>query len=151
MGKGQSALEYLMIVAVTLAIIIPTTYLFFGYTQESASKLIDYRITAAGRAIVSTAESVYYSGEHSKITIDVDMPEDINGVIILSNREIIFNATYMNQNNELVFFSGVNITVQGCAAQTCAFPAAFYSPGLKHIRIESISNGTRVEIAQANN
>jgi len=43
-SKGQTAVEYMMIVALTLGIIVPTTYLFFRYSSESNIKLIDPQI-----------------------------------------------------------------------------------------------------------
>ena len=66
MPKAQAALEYLLIIAMTFAIIIPTVYLFFTYSRESNIKIIDFQISSIGRNIVNTAESIYYSGENSK-------------------------------------------------------------------------------------
>ncbi|MBS3102913.1 hypothetical protein J4458_05725 [Candidatus Woesearchaeota archaeon] len=145
MPKAQAALEYLLIIAMTFAIIIPTVYLFFTYSRESNIKIIDFQISSIGRNIVNTAESIYYSGENSKTVLEFNMPEGVNNVLIISNKEVVFNVTTDFGYMDIVFFSDVNITSNSCSGNICSLsPVA--TQGFQKLRVRSISNGKQVLI-----
>ena len=147
--NAQSALEYLMIIGITLGIIVPTTYFFFRYSSESTVQIVDAQITQIGRIITNTAESVYYSGESSKIILEVNMPESVTNVQILSNRELVFSISSEFVDTEAIFFTSTSIPITsipgGCPVVvgivTCDIPelAGF---GLKRIRIQAIDDGS---------
>lgn len=139
--KAQSAIEYLMIIALTLGIIVPTTYLFFRYSSESNIQIVDAQITEIGRTITDTAESVYFSGEGSKIALEINMPKSVTDVEILSNKELVFTlASEISPTGETeaVFFSSVPIAEGGDLTSIAG-------SGLKKIRIIAVpgqSGGT---------
>jgi len=143
--KAQSAMEYLMIVAITLMIIVPTTYLFYTYSKQSIEQAVYPQINDIGTNIINNAESVYYSGEHSKIVMDINMPDKINDIYILENRELVFDVESESGSNEVVFFSNINITSNSCAAGKCNL-SNIASSGVKQIKIESINQGNQVII-----
>ena len=142
--NAQSALEYLTIIALAFAIIIPIIYLFFSYAKESDIEISDSQINSIGRDIVNTAESIYYSGEHSKTILEFNMPENVNDVKILSNRELVFNLTTEFGDIDVVFFSDVNITSTNCG-DVCSL-SSIASKGFHQVKIESIKNGKQVLI-----
>ena len=111
MPKAQSALEYLMVIALVLGIIVPVTYLFFNYTSGSNIEIVDAQVNRIGRNIIDTAESVYYSGEGSKIVLEINMPENVMAVSIMKNRELVFNIITELGETEIVFFSSVDIPI----------------------------------------
>ena len=143
--KAQSALEYLMIIAVTLMIIIPTVYLLYSYSKQSTEEMIYPQINEIGISIINNAESVYYSGEHSKIVITVNMPDKINDVYILYNRELVFDIETELGSNEMVFFSDIDITSDSCIAERCDLSDIAPS-GIKKIKVQSINQGQQVLI-----
>ena len=145
---AQSSVEYLMIIALTLGIIVPTTYLFFNYGSESNVKLIDSQINQIGRSMIDTAENVYYSGESSKIILEINMPENIKDAFILNNREIVFNITTSLGENQMVFFSAVNVSSLNCIDTACSL-SDIAGSGFKKIKFESIMNGNQVLISKA--
>lgn len=136
-----------MIIGLTFGIITPTIYLFYSYTRESNIQIVDSQINSIGRNIVNTAESIYYSGEHSKTIIEFNMPENVNGISIISERELVFDVTTEFGNTDIVFFSDVNITANPnyCTGNICDL-SHIASQGYQKIRIESISEGTEVLI-----
>jgi len=143
--KTQSALEYLLIIALVLGIIVPTTYLLFRYTSESNVQIIDSQINRIGRNIIDTAETVYFSGEGSKIILEINMPEGIDNVSILRKRELVFNITTELGKTETVFFSSTDIpitsddgTVADCASNGNCDLSDIAGFGLKKIKIESV-------------
>lgn len=165
MPKAQSALEYLMIIALVLGIIVPVTYLFFKYSSESNAEIVDSQITKIGRNIIDTAEIVYFSGKGAKIVVEVNMPEGVDDIYILSNRELVFEVTTEIGETESVFFSSVNINITsiptdsgGCPVDVIGFEGVTYCDlsgiagfGLKKVKIEAIddgSSGTEVLISK---
>lgn len=141
MPKSQSALEYLLIIALVLGIIVPTTYLLFRYSSESNAEIVDSQIIKIGRSIIDTAETVYFSGEGAKIVVELVMPEGVDDIYILSNRELIFKFTTEIGQTESVFFSSVDIPIAENADLT-----EISGSGLKKVKIES--DGTQVLIGK---
>ena len=146
--NAQSALEYLMIIGLTFGIITPTIYLFYSYTRESNIQIVDSQINSIGRNIVNTAESIYYSGEHSKTIMEFNMPENVNGISIISERELVFYVTTEFGDTDIVFFSDVNITAHPnyCQVENVCVLSHIASQGHQKIRVESISEGAEVLI-----
>ena len=139
-GLAQSSLEYLLIVAITFTIIVPTAYLFYSYSKESSAELGDAQITKIGRAIVDTANSIFYSGQGSKTVLDVNIPDMVSGAVIIDGRELVFNMTTSFGISELVFFSPINLTTTGenCDKNVCSL-ADIGNPGLKKVKVEVVS------------
>jgi hypothetical protein len=142
-SKAQSALEYLMIIALTLGIIVPTTYLFFRYSVQSNTEIVDAQINQIGRTIMDTAETVYFSGESSKIVLELNMPKNVVDAYILANRELVFRINSEIGESEAVFFSttGIPIVSNQCAGTRCEL-AEITGFGLNTIKIESVSDGS---------
>ena len=147
-SSAQSSLEYLLIVALTFAIILPTTYLFYSYSKESSQEIEDAQTIKVGKSIVDSAESIFYSGQGSKTVIELNVPETVGSAVIIDGRELVFNITTMIGVSELVFFSSVNLTAasQYCTANTCSIPQ-LASSGLKKVKLEVISqNSVSIDI-----
>src|SRR3989338_411690 len=109
--RAQSAFEYLMIIALTLGIIVPTTYLFFRYSAESNIKIIDSQINQIGRSMIDTAENVYFSGEGAKIVLEVNMPKEVEDINIIARRELVFKIISQIGATESVFFSSSSVPI----------------------------------------
>ena len=137
---SQSSLEYLLVVALTFAIIVPTTYLFYSYSRESSQEIADAQVAKLGKSIIDTAETIFYSGQGSKTTLELNIPDNVGSVTIIDGRELVFNITTNFGVSEAVFFSSANITTSGssCNANVCSMPE-LASSGLKKLKIEAIS------------
>lgn len=134
--RAQAAMEYLLVGAMVTLVILPTLYVFYGYSQTSNEEIRQSQLNKVGTDIVDIAEQVYYLGEPSKITIDETMPEGIKGMEIWCNQELVF---FLEDGSEIAFMSKVNITTnQSCSGRCYAkFTQRFYSPGSKNILIEA--------------
>ena len=135
---GQASMEYLFIVALTFAILIPTTYLFYNYSKESSQEITDAQITKLGRSIVDASETIFYSGEGSRTTLELNMPDGVFNVLIIDGKELVFNVTTAYGTSEIVFFSNVNLTTSGsnCNANVCWIPE-LPQQGFKKLKIEA--------------
>ena len=142
--SGKSSMEYLLIVGLTFAIIVPTTFLFYNYSRESSQEIIDAQITKIGRTIVDSAETIFYSGVGSKMTMDLNMPDNIDTAEIIDGRELDFNTTATIGTSEVVFFSSVNLTTPGgvnCISSVCKLPS-LPGTGLKKVKVEAINKNS---------
>ena len=142
--KAQPALEYLMITALVLGIIVPTTYILFRTTSESNVKILYSQINQIGNNIIDTAETVFFSGEGSRIVLEVNMPKGVTNVKILANRELVFDIVSELGTAEAVFFSKVTIPIisddstAGCINNGNCGLSDLAGEGLKRINIEAI-------------
>ncbi len=132
-AKAQSSLEYLLVVALTFIIIIPTTYLFYSYSKESTQEIKDAQITKIGTTIIDSAKFIFYSGEGSKTELEFNIPDNVNSVNIFDERELVFNIETEFGNSDIVFFSNVPIK----KADADRFNNLAES-GLKKVKIEAI-------------
>lgn len=143
--NSQVALEYLVIIALTLGIIVPTTYLFFQYTSESNIQILDAQINKIGRGIIDTSETVYFSGEHAKIVMELNMPENVFNAEIIDHRELVLKVNTENGVTDMVFFSSIPIisgdtTDPNCIIDGNCVLEIISGAGLKKIKIETIAN-----------
>lgn len=136
-------MEYLLIIALTFAIIVPTSYLFFSYSKESSQEISDAQITNMGRSIVDSAETIFYSGQGSRTILELSMPEGVNDVLIIDGKELVFNVTAPFGTSEIVFFSRVNMTTSGasCTLNVCKI-SGLAQEGFKKLRLESINKNS---------
>ena len=140
---GQASMEYLFIIALTFAILIPTTYLFYNYSKESSQDISDAQITKLGRSIIDASETIFYSGQGSRTVLELNMPGSIFNVLIIDGKELVFNVTTAYGVSEVVFFSNVNLTTSGssCNANVCWIPE-LPQQGLKKLKIEAIGKNS---------
>lgn len=146
--KGQSSLEYLLVVALTFVIIIPATYLFFAYSRDSSAEISDSQIIKLGRVLVDRAEIIFYSGQGSKTVLELNVPENIEGVSIIDGREIVFNISTNFGFSEVVFFSSVNLTSKEseCSQNVCRLDE-LATAGFRKLKVEAITpNSVKVEV-----
>jgi len=129
--KGQIAVEYLFILALALAIIVPGSMLFFNYSRDSNEKLTASQINKIGDNIINQAEDIYSIGKNSWTTVETNFPETTINAYIIDNEFII---TYNTPHGvtEGVFFS--NVPIQGAYGNNIS---SEFHMGFTSIRIES--------------
>lgn len=144
--RAQVSLEYLLVIGIAFVIIVPATYLFFNFSLESGEEIDFFNLEETGRTIVDTAETLYYTGIGSKTTLRVTIPDDLDNVSIIDQRELVFGVDSQVGYNEIVFISQVNITSEaGCGLGSCPVPGLDIQ-GVK--RIQLIANTSEVLIRE---
>ncbi len=119
-SKAQVSIEYLVIIGLAFAVLIPGGYFFYKYSQSSNEGAIRSQITQIGNAMLTNAESIYGLADGSLVTLDLRYPTNIRDVYILGQRELIIKYEISSGINEAVFFSNVNLT--GNYTYTSSFP-----------------------------
>ncbi|MBU1200986.1 MAG: hypothetical protein KJ583_04200 [Nanoarchaeota archaeon] len=130
--KGQIAVEYLFILALALAIIVPGSMLFFNYSKESNEKLTASQVNKIGNNIVNQAEDIYTIGKNSWTTIQTDFPTTATNAYVVDD-ELVITYNTPRGTTEGVFFS--NVPIQGGYANGSISPD--FHHGFMSIRIES--------------
>ena len=160
--KGQAAVEYLIITGFALAIILPLTYLIYNYSQQSYGEVAEAQVTTIGRQIVANAETMFYLGEPSRITLDSTMPAGVFNMSIYKNdpitkcvrcNELRFIVLKGSAFQEVVISSSVNITIApdirasiGTTGNETVevFNRSMYSEGLKRITIAAKEDSVEI-------
>ncbi len=140
--RGQSSVEFLMIVAVATALLLPAAYFFFSYAQGTTTQIASAQINSAGNAIKIGAEEMFGIGPNSWKTVEIRMPDNIINAGIKNNSELFF--TYNTQfgiSQNVYFFDRFTITTDEDCADECTINI---TRGTNRIRIES--KGSFVEL-----
>ena len=130
--KAQIGMEYLMMIGFTtfiILIILGSSMLYSGLIKD---KIKMNQLKEFSNKIITSAETIYYAGEPSKITIQVYVPEQVKSIEITSNEMIVTIETNTG-TNKLSFPS--NVPLEGTIST---------GSGLKNIQI--IAKEDKVEI-----
>lgn len=130
--RAQSSLEYLLVVAFALLMVIPITLIFFLQSQDMNEQFSTSQADVIARKIVENAEMVYYIGEPSQITLEVYMPPKISSILI-GNREVNLKVETRSGISEVVKVSKVNIT-----------GSLVKDSGIRYIKIQSYRDAVNV-------
>ena len=108
--RCQVSIEFLAIFTFAFLMLIPLTIIFFHQSSQSKDALDSSHIRNVAVKIIEKAESVYYMGEPSKITIKVNFPYKIHNISI-GDKEVTFNfRDYENHVSSISEVSTINIT-----------------------------------------
>jgi len=109
-NKSQVSTEYLIILGVTLAAIIPAGYFFYSYSRTQNDDSVRSQVTQIGEQILVDAETVYGLAEGSLITQDFKYPANIRAIKIYDRSELVIEYDLGSGDTTAVFFSKLNIT-----------------------------------------
>lgn len=134
--KGQSAVEYLSIVAIGLMVLIPGSFLFLNYSKGTTDQVAANQLNLAGAEMINEAEKMYILGRNSWTTLEISLPGMFHGAGINDGQELYFNYSTQSGTSQAVFFPvGFNISNNGTACTTnCDLNL---STGVNRIRIQS--------------
>jgi hypothetical protein len=129
--KSQASFEYLAVFALGFIMIIPMTYVFQQYSLQSTNQVVDNRLINIGSDIKATAESVYYMGYPSRLTLIENFPEGIKSINVSGDatKKIYDFSIFTTSGAEYPFISKINITGN--------FTSSDFSAGQKNIKIET--------------
>ena len=106
--KSQVSVEYIMIIGFVLVTIVPMVLIYYNYSNETRESVATSQALNIARKIADSAESVYYLGRPSQITLRMNFPENIVSTN-LSNREVLFKISTSNGVTDVVETSSVDM------------------------------------------
>jgi hypothetical protein len=108
--KGQVSVEYLIIIGLSFAVLIPTGYFFYAYSQTSNDEAIRLQINQLGNELLKNAESIYGLAEGSLISVDIRYPKNIRDMYVLNQNELVIRFELTSGYNDAVFFSKIPLS-----------------------------------------
>jgi hypothetical protein len=129
MKKGQVSIEFLSIFSFVFLMTVPLIIIFFDQAGFVKDAISENQIKNIAIKITDKAETVYYSGEPSKTTLKVYLPENVEAITIGGPSGNTISFTYLASKNiikEIYEVSRVNLT-----------GSMDTKPGIHFIEIES--------------
>ncbi len=148
--RSQVSVEFIMIFALAMMILIPAAYFFRNFVLESSDRILISRVDEIANSILTKADKIYAYGPPSKTTLEINMPSQISRMYIkyIEGEEyyLVFTILASNGEQDLLYESAVPIIAGqdiGCAADLCTetgvtcecMPPNYYRQGLKFIGI----------------
>lgn len=133
MKKGQIGVEYLIIIAFITLAVSTTLLLSQFYIGNSQTKIKINQIENFANKMINSAESVYYSGEPSKTTINVFLPEGVNSITIQNDTLIM---VYSSSTGESKRAFESNVPLNGTIS---------HETGIKKLEISAKENFAKIK------
>ena len=104
--RGQISLEYLIVVGFVMFAVIVLLGVSLFYTHSVQDQIKVSQLSTFANKIVSSAESVYYAGEPSKITITAFLQQGVQSFQVVSN-SLVFTFVTSSGTSTIAFESKV--------------------------------------------
>jgi hypothetical protein len=132
--KGQVSIEYLVVFSFVVFFVIVILGVALAYSSSIRDSMRFSQVETYANKIISSSESVFYSGTPSKATIQAYIPEDVQTVEIIEN-SIVITLGSSSGTNKLSYYSKVPIS-----------GALSNNKGIKDIQI--VANETSITISE---
>jgi len=133
--RGQISIEYLIIVGFIAFIVLAVVGMALYYSSTIRDTINSNEISDYANKIVSSAESVYYSGEPSKLTVSTYLPQQVSDIQIIEN-SIVISYTTRSGTAKIGFTS--NVPISGTLTSR---------PGVHKISLIAQANGVAISEA----
>jgi len=104
--RGQISTEYLIVVGFVVFLVMGILGVAFFYTSITNDQIKVSQVSNLANKIISSAESVFYAGEPSKLTITGYMPIGVSSFEIMPN-EIVASISTSSGVSTISFTSNV--------------------------------------------
>ena len=128
--KSQVSTEYLIVIGFVTFLIVSTLAIGFFYIGQINDKIKINQLQNFANKITSSAESVFYAGEPSKVRISTYLPGGVESIEIDENEDVIRFTIATSSGTNTISFSS-NVPISGTISK---------NEGVKVIIIEAQSN-----------
>ena len=136
MKKGQISLEYLIVVSFVVFAVIALLGIAIFYTSSARDKIKSNQLSDFANKVIASAESVYFSGEPSKVTITAYIPAGVQSFSVVEN-SLVFSILTSSGVSIIAFPSDVPLN----SAMTFSI-----TEGVK--RLEVVASFDRVDVRE---
>lgn len=116
--KGQYSIEFILVFAFSLIVIIPLINLMHSQYSESKDSLDESQARQVLDQIAMAAQTTYYSGYPTRTTLELFFPKGISDITHVSMQnndiiksELVFKSTRGSAKSDLVAVLPFNISV----------------------------------------
>lgn len=108
-SKAQVSMEYLIIFSIAFMMTLPLIVIYAKQTNNFQADVTQVQIYKLASKISDYSEQVYYMGEPSQRTLNIQFPKGINSVTLNENM-IIFNVTTSGLTYDVTKETTANVT-----------------------------------------
>lgn len=128
-NRGQVSIEYLIVVGMVIFFVISMMGVAYYYSNNIKDQMRMTQLQNFMNKVITSAETVYYSGEPSKVTINAYLPAGVNYLNVFSGCNGLYVKFQISSGENIQCFeSNVNIEIYAANPITI-------TEGLKRISI----------------
>ncbi len=117
MRRGQISVEYLIVVSFIIFMVLSFLGVAVYYTAGIRDELRVNHVETYANKIISNAESVFFAGSPSKLTVSAYLPEGVTAVTINDATDQIVITLETNSGTNIRAFSS-DVPIQGTLTST---------------------------------
>src|SRR3989344_4622658 len=106
--RGQIGTEYLIVISFVTFVILSVLGIALLYSSQIKDSIKFNQIEKFSGKVISSAESVFYSGEPARVTITGYLPEGVTGVQI-EGKDIVFSISTSSGTSSIGYSSKVEL------------------------------------------
>ena len=134
--RGQIAFEFIIIMGFVTFVIVGILAISFIYSNSVKEKIKTNQLENCANKMISTAESIFYSGRPSRATINCYLPESLRNLDIQEDI-LIFTIQSSSGISKIPYSSNVPLVSKNNVMN---------NGGLKKIKIEAITVGSTDQV-----
>ena len=132
--RGQVSIEYLIVVGMVVFFITGTLGIAFYYSNNIKDQVKITQVQNFVNKVITSSETVYYSGSPSRVTISGYLPPGVNNITGLPfTKGIYLELNTSSGTNKMFFESNVDIEID-----------INLNEGLKKLKIEAENDRSTV-------
>jgi len=107
--RGQIGIEYLIVIGFVTFTVLAIFSIAIYYSNSIKDKIVSDQIENFASNLINSAESVFFAGEPSEITVDLFLPKGINDITI-QDKNVIITSETSSGINKRIFESRVSLS-----------------------------------------
>ncbi len=138
--RGQIGIEYLIVVGFVTFTVISIFAVAIYYSNSIKDKIVSDQIENFAYNLISSSESVYFSGEPSELTVTLYLPKGVTEIKIQEEYNLVITSETSSGINRRAFESRVPLyTLLGTLDS---------SPGTKILSLKATENNVDISISE---
>lgn len=122
MRRGQMSVEYVMILGMVFAILIPAVIFVYAYSQTSASKVEAAQYAKLGQELQTAAIQTAALGKDSWITVDVTSPKSLHDINVTGGgHELTLSYNSVAGPTAVVYYTAMKLQSAQCGNDCSIF------------------------------
>jgi|SRR3989344_213137 len=96
--KNQAGVEYMIIIGFVTLAVLSILALSTIYSNQTKDKIRLNQVESFGNQLINNAETVFFSGEPSEVTVNLYIPDGVSKIEIISNSLVMTTRTSSGTN-----------------------------------------------------
>jgi hypothetical protein len=110
--KSQASTEMLATIAIGFLILVPTSYLFFNYINDSSDNIVRLQASSLGSELLKLTDEVYFLGKGNRLTTEFKIEDDISSIEIAKESDLKINYQTSDGESSSIYFMDLTIKIR---------------------------------------